>query len=154
MASAATAGGVSVGLSLNYNSQNWRQDPAGIWNYGRDIGYGYGFRLLAGSMQLFDNSQWAFDHWTFTDSTGAEYRLDTQVNWDGTPAPNTGVWRSSTDSTPILYEPAPTACISPVAYSGNSIAPPAATKATRECATRPWCKTPMAIRFCSATSRA
>jgi hypothetical protein len=43
-------GGWGVGLNLTYNSQNWRSDPGGIWNLGHDVGYGYGWRLLAGAI--------------------------------------------------------------------------------------------------------
>jgi hypothetical protein len=40
-------GGWGVGISLSYNSQNWRRDtpanqPAVTWQFGRDLGYGYG----------------------------------------------------------------------------------------------------------------
>jgi len=45
-------GGVSRGFGatfvLNYNSQNWRKDSAGTWKLGRDVGYGFGWKLLAG----------------------------------------------------------------------------------------------------------
>ena len=41
-------GGVSVGLT--YNSQLWRGDSAGWWELGRDVGYGYGWRMLAGAL--------------------------------------------------------------------------------------------------------
>src|SRR5439155_6414531 len=39
----------SVNLALNYNSQIWRQDTGGTWNLGMDVGYGFGWRLIAGS---------------------------------------------------------------------------------------------------------
>jgi hypothetical protein len=47
--------GWSVPISLNYNSQMWRKDAASnsTWYYGRDTGYGHGWRLLAGSIALF-----------------------------------------------------------------------------------------------------
>lgn len=41
--------GWKVGLNLSYNSQNWRQDTA-TWNLGKDVGYGYGWKLQAGSL--------------------------------------------------------------------------------------------------------
>ena len=57
---AKARGGMSLPIGLNYNSQNWRKDVIGgsnvTWNYGRDLGYGYGFKLGAGSMQLFFNA--------------------------------------------------------------------------------------------------
>ncbi len=63
-----------VGFSLTYNSQNWRKDSGGIWNLGADVGYGYGWKLLAGSI----TPHWSgsvVDHYVFTDATGAEYWL-------------------------------------------------------------------------------
>ena len=78
-------GGWGVGFNLSYNSQNWRQDPAGVWQLGRDIGYGYGWRLQAGSVTPVFANYWAVDHWLYIDSTGAEYRLDQN---------NGGIWSS------------------------------------------------------------
>jgi len=78
-------GGWGVGFNIVYNSTNWRQDPGGIWNLGRDVGYGYGWRLLAGSLTPYYSSYWVLDHYTFADSTGAEYRLDQNSN---------GIWTS------------------------------------------------------------
>ena len=43
-------GGWGVGFNLTYNSQNWRQDPAGTWKLGQDVGYGFGWKMLAGSL--------------------------------------------------------------------------------------------------------
>ena len=95
---------MSLGIGLNYNSQSWRKEPGATWNYGRDLGYGYGFRVGAGSMQQYLGSNWLVDHWTFTDSTGTEYRLDKQVNQDGSNAGgNTGIWASTTASAIFIY---------------------------------------------------
>jgi hypothetical protein len=80
-----TGGGATFNLS--YNSENWRQDPGGEWQLGRDIGYGYGWRLSAGSLTPIYDSIWHLDHYEFTDSTGAPYRLDQNVQ--GSP-----VWSS------------------------------------------------------------
>jgi len=84
-------GGTKLGIALNYNSQNWRQDASATWNYGRDIGYGYGFRIMAGSMQQYDGANWATAFWAFTDSTGAQYILNTQVNQSGSPQSGTNL---------------------------------------------------------------
>jgi hypothetical protein len=78
-------GGWSAGFSLGYNSQNWRQDPGGTWQLGRDIGYGYGVRLQAGSLTPVYDSYWQVHHCLFIDSTGAEYHLNVQ---------NSGIWTS------------------------------------------------------------
>ena len=103
--SAKGRGGMGLGIGLNYNSQNWREDAGGVtWNYGRDIGYGYGFRIGAGSIQQFVGANWQVDHWTFTDSSGAEYRLDRQVTQDGTATSTTsGIWATTTDGATFLY---------------------------------------------------
>jgi RHS repeat-associated protein len=76
-------GGWSKGFNLTYNSQNWRQDPAGTWQLGQDVGYGYGWKLLAGSL-IFLGPSWAGEY-LFTDATGAQYHL-TQDNG--------GIWTS------------------------------------------------------------
>ncbi|HEY3444428.1 MAG TPA: RHS repeat-associated core domain-containing protein [Paludibaculum sp.] len=74
-------GQTSVQLALSYNSQNWRKDATGTpsyWKLGRDIGYGFGWRLQAGSMTAYFSDWWTVHHWVYTDATGAEYRLDQQ----------------------------------------------------------------------------
>jgi RHS repeat-associated protein len=90
-------GGWGVGFNLTYNSQNWRQDPAGTWQLGEDVGYGYGWKLLAGSLlQL--NGAGGVSEYLFTDSTGAQYHLN-QVSQ------NSGdtVW-SSLESIYVSYD--------------------------------------------------
>ena len=78
-------GGWSIGFNLSYNSQNWRQDPAGVWQLGRDTGYGYGWRLQAGSLTPIFQDYFTLRYWLFIDSTGAEYKLN---QWNGS------VWTS------------------------------------------------------------
>ena len=69
--------GASLGLGLSYNSQNWRQQNGGTpLKIGVDVGYGFGWRLQAGSVFRVDSSPGVISHYIFTDSTGAEYRLD------------------------------------------------------------------------------
>lgn len=78
-------GSWSVGVSLSYNSQMWRQDPAGTWLMGYDVGYGLGWSLQIGSLvPVWGPSQ--IDHYLFIDSSGAEYALS--VN-------NGGVWAAA-----------------------------------------------------------
>jgi YD repeat-containing protein len=86
--------GWGVGFSLSYNSQNWRKDSGGTWDLGRDVGFGYGWKLLAGSLTPYWSSYWTVDHWGFTDSTGAEYRLTND---------SSGVW-TSTESIYLSYD--------------------------------------------------
>ena len=78
--------GWKVPFGLTYNSQNWRQDNGVNWQLGNDVGYGFGWKLLAGSLTPYYTSYWTgVDHYVFTDSTGAEYRLDQN---------NGGIWSS------------------------------------------------------------
>ncbi len=80
--------GLSVPLSLAYNSQNWQQTGTSTWLLGADVGYGFGWQMLIGSLlpvyqQIAAGGAPAY--YLFTDSTGAQYRLDQD---------NNGVWRS------------------------------------------------------------
>ena len=87
-------GGWSVPFNLVYNSENWRQDPGGTWLLGRDDGYGFGWKLLAGAITPYYTSFFTFDHFVFTDASGAEYRLDQNSN---------GIW-SSLDAAYVWYD--------------------------------------------------
>ena len=78
-------GGTSVPLRLSYNSQNWRKDSSWTWKMGVDVGYGFGWRLLAGSLTPVYSGWWTVNHYVYTDSTGAEYRLEDNSG---------GIWRS------------------------------------------------------------
>jgi len=42
--------GWGVGFSLSYNSQNWLQDAGYSWKIGNDVGFGFGWKLQAGSL--------------------------------------------------------------------------------------------------------
>lgn len=89
-------GGRELPFVLSYNSQLWRRDSGGVWKIGKDVGYGFGWRLQAGSITPYWSNYWIIHHYVFTDSTGAEYRLD--VN-------NNGVW-SSREGTYVEYDSA------------------------------------------------
>ncbi len=95
--------GWSVGFSLSYNAENWRKDSGGTWNLGRDVGYGYGWKLLAGSITPYWAGYSVLDHFTFTDSTGAEYRLTNNNNGVWTSAES--IYLSYNANTGILYFP-------------------------------------------------
>lgn len=69
-------GGWGVGFNLTYNSQNWRWDGSSNWIFGKDVGYGFGWRVLAGSITPVWADPYTVSYYLFTDSTGAEYRLD------------------------------------------------------------------------------
>ncbi|MFN0101277.1 MAG: hypothetical protein ACKV2U_04200, partial [Bryobacteraceae bacterium] len=69
--------GASLGLGLSYNSQNWRQQNGGpAQKIGYDAGYGFGWKLQAGSVIPIYASPGVISHYLFADSTGAEFRLD------------------------------------------------------------------------------
>ena len=70
-------GGWGVPFGLSYNSQLWRQEGNSTdWLLGRDMGYGLGWRLMAGSITPYWSGWNTIHHYVYTDSTGAEYRLD------------------------------------------------------------------------------
>jgi hypothetical protein len=94
-------GGRGVTFALNYNSQIWTKDNSGIWLHGQDVGYGMGWRLLAGSITPVYSALWTIDHYVFTDSTGAEYRLDRSATDPEDPAYK--LWTSS-ESVFVTYE--------------------------------------------------
>lgn len=78
-------GGRAVTLALTNNSQVWRKDPGGTWKLARDVGYGFGWCLMAGSLLPYWSDLITIHHYIYTDATGAEYRLDQN---------NAGVWTS------------------------------------------------------------
>src|ERR1700730_8210050 len=86
-------GGWGVGFNLTYNSQNWRHDPGGTWQLGEDVGFGYGWKLSAGSLLPYIGSNGTLygpiGEYLFTDATGAQYHLNQN---------NGGIW-TSTEST-------------------------------------------------------
>ncbi len=92
---AAGRGSWAVTFSLSYNSQLWRKDPGGTWKLGRDVGYGFGWRLQAGSITPYWSDSFTIHHYTFIGSTGAEYRLDRNTN---------GIW-SSSESIYLKFDP-------------------------------------------------
>ncbi len=88
-------GGRKVGLGLSYNSQMWRQDSGGTWGYGADVGFGFGWRLMVGSIAAYWSDPYTIDHYVFTDSSGADYALRVNTN---------GIW-TSTEGIYISYDP-------------------------------------------------
>ena len=88
---------------LNYNSQMWRNSSGGVWLAGEDTGYGMGWKLQAGSLTPIWASPTQFDHYIFTDSTGAEYSLS--VNTGNVWTSKEGVYISYDASAGKLYSP-------------------------------------------------
>ncbi|MCI0623444.1 MAG: hypothetical protein L0387_17590 [Acidobacteria bacterium] len=76
----ARSRGFAVPFRLSYNSQLWKLDSGAHWQLGTDVGFGYGWKLLAGSLRAYHKNWVEIHHWTFTDATGAEYRLDVNTN--------------------------------------------------------------------------
>jgi hypothetical protein len=95
---AKARGGMSVPFALNFNSQMWRKDLVtnGTWYYGRNIGFGHGWRLMAGSIMPVFRDYYQLSMFIFTDSTGAEYRLDQ----------NSGTVWTSTEGIYVSYDAA------------------------------------------------
>jgi hypothetical protein len=88
LASAQGRTGWTVPLGMVYDSQNWRQDSGVNWKLGADVGYGFGWKMLIGSVTPFYTSFTSgVDHYVYTDGTGAQYRLDVNTS---------GIWTSST----------------------------------------------------------
>jgi RHS repeat-associated protein len=74
---AQARGGVSVAFNLVYNLQNWRQDSGGEWVFDGDVGYGFGWQLLAGSiMPVWNAGDITAAYYLYTDPTGAQYHLN------------------------------------------------------------------------------
>ena len=96
VAQAKSRSGWGATFALNHNSQCWRKDSGGEWTFCRDTGFGYGWRLLAGSIRPVYETYMTIDHYVFSDSTGAEYRLDRT---------HTGLWTSA-ESIHVAYDPA------------------------------------------------
>ena len=87
--------GLSAGFNLAYNSQNWRNYAGVDWNFDSNVGYGFGWRLLAGSITpVWNAGGMTAAYFLFMDSTGAEYRLDQN---------NGNVW-SSKDSIYVYFD--------------------------------------------------
>ena len=93
-------GNWSVPLNLNYNSLNWRQDSGGTWQLGADVGYGYGWKLMVGSLLSYSTPGGGVAY-MFTDPTGAEYLL-TQNN-AGVYTASEGVYVSYDSNTGELH---------------------------------------------------
>jgi hypothetical protein len=97
---AQARGGWSVGFSLNHDTQSWRKTGSQIWKHGVDTGYGFGWKLMAGSVMRYYKGSYETSHIVFTDAAGTEYRLDRKVQADGTawasPAVWDGYWAAST----------------------------------------------------------
>ena len=77
--------GTNIPVGLVYNSQNWRQDSGVNWKLGNDVGYGFGWQMLIGSITPYYTPSDVVDHYVYTDSTGAQYLLNVNTS---------GVWSS------------------------------------------------------------
>ena len=88
---AQSRGGWSATFVLSYNSQMWRQDSGGTWKLGKDVGYGLGWSLQAGSIVPVVLGG-AVQYFVFTDATGAEYRLYPMGNGVFAPLEGVHVW--------------------------------------------------------------
>ena len=93
--------GSGVNFNLIYNSQNWREDSGGIWEFGADTGYGYGWRLMAGSITpVWNPGGLSANYYIYVDSSGAEYNLNQN---------NGNIW-SSPESIYVWFDATRTFC--------------------------------------------
>jgi RHS repeat-associated protein len=96
-------GGTGVTFALSYNSQVWRQEEGVTWKLGADTGYGFGWRLQAGSIAPSWSDYYTLNHYVYMDATGAEYRLD--INTNGVWTSSEGIYLSYEEATQRLYAP-------------------------------------------------
>lgn len=101
--SAKSRAGLGVSIGLSYNSQIWRQENGASWKLGQDVGYGLGWRLQAGSLfpVMYNGS---LVYCIFTDSTGAEYRLD-QVGSSSLYTSKEGIYVTYDAAAQVLHFP-------------------------------------------------
>ena len=79
------------------------------------MGYGFGWRLMAGSITPVFSDPYTVSYYLFTDSTGAEYRLDQN---------SSNVW-SSKESVYVYYDAGcDRVCTSATAVFGTSAVSP------------------------------
>jgi hypothetical protein len=71
---AQSRGGWSTSFALGHNSQMWRQEAGGSAKLSRDVGYGLGWILQAGSVTPVPLNG-TVQSYLFTDATEAEYQL-------------------------------------------------------------------------------
>jgi RHS repeat-associated protein len=95
-------GGASVGFNLTYNSQNWREYSGASSQFGEDTGYGYGWKLMAGSITPVFSSPQTLSYFLFTDSTGAQYQLN-QTSGDNVWTSQNSIYLKFNANTNVLY---------------------------------------------------
>jgi RHS repeat-associated protein len=87
--------GLSATFALSHNSQNWRSVYGADRMLGADTGYGFGWQLMLGSLLPVWGVDSTVQYYLYTDSTGAQYRLDQLIG--------SGVW-GSLDSVYVWYD--------------------------------------------------
>ncbi|MFN7919438.1 MAG: RHS repeat-associated core domain-containing protein [Bryobacteraceae bacterium] len=73
-------GGSSAAFALNYNSQQWVYHSGRTWKFGKDTGFGFGWKFGLGSLTPVWSGAWALNSVVFTDTSGTEYLLDQYSN--------------------------------------------------------------------------
>ncbi|MGA3044868.1 MAG: hypothetical protein ABSF54_29175, partial [Bryobacteraceae bacterium] len=67
--------GLTAAFNLTYNSQNWTVGNGSIsWAEGVDVGYGFGWQLMLGSLMAVDADPSGMEY-MYTDASGAQYRM-------------------------------------------------------------------------------
>ncbi len=87
-------------FALSYNSQIWRQSGGTTSKLGRDVGYGFGWMLQAGSITASADGY----SYVFRDATGAEYLLDQGTN-DNLWTSRQGTYVTFNANNSLLYFP-------------------------------------------------
>lgn len=90
----AQSRGWGVPFNLVYNSQNWRKDSGGTWEFNADVGVGYGWRVNAGAIEPVYTGT-TVSYYIYIDATGAEYRLSQQNGVIWTSPESAYVWWDS-----------------------------------------------------------
>ncbi len=94
--SAAGRNGHGASLVLSYNSQNWMDSGGTPLHYGKNLGFGYGWKMQFGSVRpVLDGPTLLY--YVYEDGTGAEYFLDVY---------SSGKWRPSGFAPLYEYDPA------------------------------------------------
>jgi hypothetical protein len=70
-------GGGKAPVSLSHNTQSWQKLGSTEWRVGKDTGYGFGWRMMLGSVtRVVDGTNPTY--YVFADSSGSEYKLNYQ----------------------------------------------------------------------------
>ena len=96
--------GLTATFALTHNSQNWRNSLGADRILGADTGYGFGWQLMLGSLLPVWGGDFTIQYYLYTDSSGAQYRLD-QTNGNGIWGSVNSVYARYDSNNNLLYFP-------------------------------------------------